>query len=342
MHPSRDGDIEILRELNPIARHRYMSNARRDLPRWRDPQLRSSRSSGGEPIGVDTPVPYRACDLMGLLDEQLGRLELKNELAPYKRLKARLDTVSRDPRYQFMFGSLTVQDTMAEVLGRLFRIPVAGPPITILELGGLPSEVVNVVVSVLAPPCLRFRLVEQRAGADHLRLRGGASLCSGRSRLGLRADQRQSRALPGRDANMACRCASCRSARPSSIRRSCRNAAPSSRSGSPMSATRRSSRPASPTARRASSNSCRPWAPARRSPSARAWRWPRGSNSTCCRPRPAAQRHRLLHRQLVARGRGRELPRRCGGTLAQPGAGAIDQQPSAQPQSLAALLRQPG
>jgi hypothetical protein len=39
---------------------------------------------------------------------------------------------------------------MAAVLARLFRIPVNGKPIAILELGGLPSEIINVVVSVLA------------------------------------------------------------------------------------------------------------------------------------------------------------------------------------------------
>ena len=37
-----------------------------------------------------------------------------------------------------MFGSLTVQDTMSQVLARLFRIPVNGKPIAIIELGGLP------------------------------------------------------------------------------------------------------------------------------------------------------------------------------------------------------------
>jgi len=157
-HPSRDADVEILRELIPLAKQRYLSNARRDLKGspihkrdHRDPQEIN-------PIGVDTPVPYRACDLMALIDGELGRLDLRHELAPHKRLKARLDTVSRDPRYQFMFGSLTVQDTMAEVLARLFRIPVAGRPITILELGGLPSEVVNVVVSVLARLAFDFGL----------------------------------------------------------------------------------------------------------------------------------------------------------------------------------------
>ena len=57
-----------------------------------------------------------------------------------------------------MFGGLTVQDTMVQILSRLFRVPVNGKPITILELGGLPSEVINVVVSVLARLAFDFGL----------------------------------------------------------------------------------------------------------------------------------------------------------------------------------------
>ena len=48
-----------------------------------------------------------------------------------------------------MFGSLTVYDSMAQILGRIFRVPVNGKPITIFELTGLPTEIINVVVSVL-------------------------------------------------------------------------------------------------------------------------------------------------------------------------------------------------
>ncbi len=141
----REMDIEILREIIPIAKARYMSNMRRDktVARGRDVLIDNN-------IGVDTPIPYRISDLIGVLEEYIGKLELRGELAPYKRLKARLEAISRDPRYAFMFGSLTVQDNMAQVLARLFRIPVNGKPIAILELGGLPSEIVNVVVSVLA------------------------------------------------------------------------------------------------------------------------------------------------------------------------------------------------
>ena len=144
--PNRESDIEVLRELIPVAKARYMNNQRRErnpLSRQRDPVEPAA-------LGVDTPVPYRTSDLIGILEEHIGKLELRGELTPYKRLKARLEAISRDSRYQFMFGSLTVQDTMSQVLSRLFRIPVNGKPIAILELGGLPSEIINVVVSVLA------------------------------------------------------------------------------------------------------------------------------------------------------------------------------------------------
>jgi hypothetical protein len=145
--PNRETDVEILRDLIPTAKSRYAANQRRDrngVTRGRDVALDPTN------IGVDTPIPYRTSDLIGAIEENLGKLELRNDLAPYKRLKAKLEAVSRDPRYAFMFGSLTVQDNMTQVLARLFRIPVNGKPIAILELGGLPSEIINVVVSVLA------------------------------------------------------------------------------------------------------------------------------------------------------------------------------------------------
>jgi hypothetical protein len=151
--PNRDADVEILRELIPLSKLRYMGGARRD----RTASLRQNGHDGVN-VGVDTPIPYRSSDLISLLDEYIGKLDLKGELAPYKRLKARMETITRDPRYGFMFGSLTVQDTMTQVLGRLFRVPVNGKPITILELGGLPSEIINVTVSVLARLAFDFGL----------------------------------------------------------------------------------------------------------------------------------------------------------------------------------------
>ncbi|MGI9414527.1 MAG: ATP-binding protein, partial [Hyphomicrobiales bacterium] len=143
--PGHETDVETLRELIPIAKSRYGINQRRG-----DRRSMLSKPEDGPSPSVDTPVPYRISDIVALLEELIGRLELRGELAPYKRLKARIETISRDPRFAFMFGNLTVQDTMAEFLGRIFRVPVGGKPVTLIELAGLPSEIINVVVSVLS------------------------------------------------------------------------------------------------------------------------------------------------------------------------------------------------
>ena len=149
----RKAEIEILQELIPLAKARYAGGRGR---------MRRDIHDDAGIFTVDTPVPYRISDLTGLLDERMGRLENKNDLAPYRQLKFHIDAISKDSRYAFMFGSLTVNDGMTEVLGRIFRVPVDNKPITILELTGLPMEIVNVVVSVLAR--MTFDLAHWSAG----------------------------------------------------------------------------------------------------------------------------------------------------------------------------------
>jgi hypothetical protein len=49
-------------------------------------------------------------------------------------------------------------DTMAEILGSLFRLPPDGKPMTIMQLAGFPAEVVDSVVSVLFRMAFDFGL----------------------------------------------------------------------------------------------------------------------------------------------------------------------------------------
>ena len=139
----RKQEIEMLQELIPIAKSRYSTGRGKGDQNVRTRVIDTTRFT------VDTPVPYRVSDLTSLIDERMGKLENKRDIAPYRNLKTRFETLSLDPRYAFMFGSLTVYDGMAQILSRLFRVPVNGKPITILELTGLPTEIVNVVVSVM-------------------------------------------------------------------------------------------------------------------------------------------------------------------------------------------------
>jgi DNA helicase HerA-like ATPase len=97
--------------------------------------------------------------VLQMIDEAMGRLEKPDSLAPYQRLKAGLNGIMGDARFNFMFGSLiAMRDNMAAILSRLFRLPVDGKPATILDLSGLPSEILNVVVSVICRISFDFAL----------------------------------------------------------------------------------------------------------------------------------------------------------------------------------------
>ncbi len=128
----------------------------------KDAILRAKRAfvgdaGGADHITVDTPAPYRLSDLIATVKEGMGMLNRADGSAPYLSLIARIEGLRNDRRYAFMFASLAVRDNMRQILAQLLRIPVAGKPITIIDISGVPSEIVDVVVSVL------FRLVFELA-----------------------------------------------------------------------------------------------------------------------------------------------------------------------------------
>jgi len=143
--PGTEDEVHILAEAIPRAKATYTT--------YRGPTERAAvKRNDQRSIGysVDTPVPYRLADLVGLLDERMGKLENRSSRMIYHRLITRIESVCNDPRYAFMFENANVGgDTMAEVLGQLFRLPPNGKPITVMQLAGFPSEVVDAVVSVI-------------------------------------------------------------------------------------------------------------------------------------------------------------------------------------------------
>ena len=101
-------------------------------------------------ISLDSPVPYRIRDVSKLIDHEMGKLENSNNLAPYKRLKRRIATLIADPRYQFIFKNQASPRPIEDIVGRIFRLPVNGKPISCLDFSGIPSEALNIVVSVVS------------------------------------------------------------------------------------------------------------------------------------------------------------------------------------------------
>jgi uncharacterized protein len=108
------------------------------------------KASAGRHCSIDTPSPYRVSDLIRYLDNTMGSLNRPESVAAYQVVKTSVLSLQNDVRFGFMFStSFTLRDEMSDILAQLFRIPVSGKPITILDLSGVPSEVLNVVVSVV-------------------------------------------------------------------------------------------------------------------------------------------------------------------------------------------------
>lgn len=108
---------------------------------------------------VDTPVPYRLADVLRFIDAAMGSLDRPESVAAYHSVIGRIIALQNDARYAFVFTTrMTLRDELCDILAQLFRIPVAGKPVTILDLAGVPSEVVNVIVSVLCRLAFDFAL----------------------------------------------------------------------------------------------------------------------------------------------------------------------------------------
>jgi len=113
-------------------------------------------------ISLDSPVPYRIRDVVKLIDHEMGKLENSSNLQPYKRLKRRIQSLIADPRYAFIFRNQAKPRPLEETIGRIFRLPVNGKPISILDFSSIPSETLNVVVSVVSRLAFELATWSQR------------------------------------------------------------------------------------------------------------------------------------------------------------------------------------
>ena len=126
---STDAERLILKDAVTEARKSYMAENTDYVP------------------NVDTPVPFRLQHAFRLIEEAMGRLDKPEGVQPYLRLLTRMESLKNDTRYAFMFQGISVTDNMVDVLQRILRRPVAGKPITIFNMAGVPAEIADVVIS---------------------------------------------------------------------------------------------------------------------------------------------------------------------------------------------------
>ncbi|MEM9280147.1 MAG: DUF87 domain-containing protein, partial [Pseudomonadota bacterium] len=154
-----DTEAEMLRDLIPLAKEQYKI----DMEKSSGSSLVKKKASGKTNLTADMPVPYRLQDLLKIIDDRLGLLEGKADKPFLKSLMYRLESISNDPRFKFMFDPGPGGDIMESIMSRIFRVPQEEKPICVLEMSGLPTEVVNSVVSVLSR--MAFDLAANSDGA---------------------------------------------------------------------------------------------------------------------------------------------------------------------------------
>ncbi|HWQ10480.1 MAG TPA: ATP-binding protein, partial [Holophaga sp.] len=145
--PYREVESNILKECVIQAKAEY---------------LRGGTALDDPGLTIDTPTPYRLARVSELLKVGMGRLDKPESSIPYLRLTGRIDALRRDRRFSFMFGQLTIEDVMGDILARYLRLPAGGKPLTIFNLAGVPAEIVDVVVSVLCRLIFDFALWTER------------------------------------------------------------------------------------------------------------------------------------------------------------------------------------
>lgn len=154
-----DAEAELLRDIIPMAKEQYRIDGENNGA------SRVRRKASKTNLTADMPVPYRLADLFKIIDDRLGLLDGKSEKPILKSLLYRLESISTDPRFRFMFDQSGNNggDVMEDIMSRIFRVPQEEKPICVLEMSGLPTEVVNSVVSVLSR--MAFDLAANSDGA---------------------------------------------------------------------------------------------------------------------------------------------------------------------------------
>jgi uncharacterized protein len=156
-------EADILRELVGLAKAQFHAEKTGQVAHG---NMRKSLDSGN--FNADTPTPYRMADIFKQIDDLLGLLEPRFDRLRIKALRVRLESLSNDNRYTFMFPKGGLTDNFSAIIAKTFRLPAMGKPISIINLSGLPSDVTNAVVSVLAR--LSFDIAYASEGTVHVML----------------------------------------------------------------------------------------------------------------------------------------------------------------------------
>lgn len=114
-----------------------------------------------EKITVDTPVPYKLSKLLEHIHANMPSAASKQD--SYLKISNKIEMLQQDARFAFLARpDDDVGDDLAAITKQYLRIPVGEKPLSIIDLSGVPSDVVDVVVSVLCRMIFDFAVWSPR------------------------------------------------------------------------------------------------------------------------------------------------------------------------------------
>jgi uncharacterized protein len=114
-------------------------------------------------ITVDTPVPYKLGAVLAEIKKKEEAISAAAQKEPYKKIANKIESMQKDKRFSFLVRpDADVTDGLADIIKQYLRIPVGDKPISIIDLSGVPSDVVDVVVSVLCRMVFDFAVWSPR------------------------------------------------------------------------------------------------------------------------------------------------------------------------------------
>jgi len=109
-------------------------------------------------ITVDTPVPYKLGDIVGSITAISASLS-QSRAESHNKILNKIELLRSDKRFEFLLRPDDgVSDNLSTLLSKMLRIPHSDRPLSIIDLSGVPSDVVDVVVSVLCRLIFDFAL----------------------------------------------------------------------------------------------------------------------------------------------------------------------------------------
>ena len=115
-----------------------------------------------EDITVDTPVPYQLGKLIESIKVKMPPQSSKQD--SYLKILHKIEMLQQDKRFSFLVRSDDkVKDNLCSLVGHYLSIPVGDKPLAIIDLSGVPSDVVDVVVSVLCRMIFDFSVWSPRS-----------------------------------------------------------------------------------------------------------------------------------------------------------------------------------